>query len=145
MTDLPDTNVWLALVDERHVHHPRARRYWEHEAAERLVFCRVTMLGLLRLGTQPRVMPNPLSPAEAWAIYRQFLALPLGCFLAEPASIETEFAGHTIAGSLPHRLWSDAYLAAFAIAAGCRLVSFDGDFERFPRLNFLHLAPMSAY
>ena len=139
--DLPDINVWLALVDERHVHHHAARHYWENESAERLAFCRVTMLGLLRLSTHPRVMANPLSAAEAWAIYRQFLALPLACFLAEPAAIEAEFAALTLEHDLPHRLWTDAYLAGFAIAAGCRLVSFDGDFKRFPRLNFLYLAP----
>jgi len=34
-------------------------------------------------------------------------------------------------GELPPRLCTDAYLAALAIANGCRLVSFDRDFERF--------------
>ena len=43
--------------------------------------------------------------------------------------------------TLPHHLWTDAYLASFAIACGCRLVSFDADFVRFPGLNFLHLQP----
>ena len=40
-----------------------------------------------------------------------------------------------------HRLWTDAYLAAFSFASGCRLVSFDADFRRFPGLNFLRLQP----
>ena len=39
----------------------------------------------------------------------------------------------------PNRLWTDAYLAAFAITTGCRLVSFDADFQRFPALLLLHL------
>ena len=43
--DLPDINVWLALVDERHIHHARVRHYWEREATDKLVFCRVTMMG----------------------------------------------------------------------------------------------------
>jgi predicted nucleic acid-binding protein len=26
--DLPDVNVWLALTDDRHVHHHAAQLYW---------------------------------------------------------------------------------------------------------------------
>ena len=37
-------------------------------------------------------------------------------------------------GELPARRWTDAYLAAVAIANGWRLVSFDRDFERFEGL-----------
>jgi len=36
-----------------------------------------------------------------------------------------------------HRLCTDAYLAAFAISASCRVVSFDDDFIRFKGLSFL--------
>jgi len=34
--------------------------------------------------------------------------------------------------------WTDAYLAAFAAASGCRLVALDGDFRRYPAVAFLH-------
>ncbi|MBI5660405.1 MAG: PIN domain-containing protein [Nitrosomonadales bacterium] len=98
------------------------------------------MLGLLRLSTQPKVLSRTLTHEEAWSIYRQYLANPAVCFLAEPASTEAQFATLSLSGIMPHRLWTDAYLAAFAIAAGCRLVSFDDDFQRFDGLNFLHLA-----
>ncbi|MDP1902558.1 MAG: hypothetical protein Q8K96_19230 [Rubrivivax sp.] len=54
--DLPDVNVWLALAVQEHPHHAAARQYWANEAAARLHFCRVTMLGLVRLLTQPRLM-----------------------------------------------------------------------------------------
>jgi toxin-antitoxin system PIN domain toxin len=138
--DLPDINVWLALVDERHAHHHRARHYWEHEAANKLAFCRVTLLGFLRLSTHAQVMPNPLSTEEAWAIYRQFLALPVVCWLPEPAGTDAHFESLTKGNGFIHRLWTDAYLAAFAQANPCRLVSFDADFNRFAGLNFLHLS-----
>ena len=39
------------------------------------------------------------------------------------------------------RLWTDAYLAAFALAGGHRLVTFDQDFLRFPGLEVLRLSP----
>jgi len=35
--------------------------------------------------------------------------------------------------------WTDAYIAALALASGYRLVAFDADFCRFPGVDFLHL------
>lgn len=65
MTDLPDVNVWLALVDQRHAHHPRASAYWSHQAAGRIAFCRMTMIAFLRLCTNPKAVANPKTNAEA--------------------------------------------------------------------------------
>lgn len=137
--DLPDINVWLALVDGNHAHHAAASRYWSENADADAAFVRVTMLGLLRLSTQPRVLSRPLSADEAWAIYRQYLAQPQIHFLPEPPDLDRHFASLSTQPGLPRQLWTDAYLAAFAIAGGCRLVSFDSDFARFPGLHFLHL------
>ena len=47
-------------------------------------------------------------------------------------------------GTLVPRLWTDAYLAAFARSAGWRLVTFDADFSRFEGLNVLRLHPDSV-
>lgn len=51
--DLPDLNVWLALTWPQHSHHPQAVHYWAEQAAERVLFCTVTALGLVRLLCQP--------------------------------------------------------------------------------------------
>ncbi len=142
--DLPDLNVWLALIDQNHVHHAVAERYWEGSADAQLGFTRVSMLGLLRLSTQPRVLSRPLSNTEAWNIYRQLSAAPQVTFLPEPATLETTFATLTTTTALPNRLWTDAYLAAFALTSGARLVSFDADFTRFPGLNFFPLGNPSV-
>lgn len=144
LTDLPDINVWLTLVDKRHEQHQAASRYWETEASTTLAFCRVTALGFLRLSTHARALANPLSPQEAWAIYRQFLAIPILRFLAEPAGLDDHFQALTCTPVFPHHLWTDAYLAAFCLAGNYRMVSFDADFKRFAALNFLHLAPPTS-
>ena len=141
MNDLPDINVWLALIDKRHVHHLTASRYWADATVQNRAFCRVTANGFLRLSTQSKALPNPLSPHEAWITYRQFLSLPIIRWLPEPPELDVTYCALTCAPAFVHRLWTDAYLAAFAMTAGCRLVSFDGDFKRFAGLNFLHLAP----
>jgi predicted nucleic acid-binding protein len=39
------------------------------------------------------------------------------------------------------KLWTDAWIAALALEHGCRVVSFDADFAKFPGLDFLHLEP----
>jgi len=137
--DLLDINVWLALVDENHAHHAAASNYWHRQKAERVAFCRVSMLGLLRLSTQPRVLSRVLTAEEAWAIYRRYLALAPVCFLAEPVTLEQHFAALSAPQNLPHHMWTDAYLAAFALAGQSRLVSFDSDFKRFAKLDFFHL------
>ena len=50
--DLPDLKVLLALATADHKHHDHAVAYWESEAAEQVLFCRVTALGLVRLVSQ---------------------------------------------------------------------------------------------
>ncbi len=139
--DLPDINVWLALAVQEHPHHAQAQRYWAslHEpGAARSVlgpdlwFCRVTMLGLVRLLCQPKAVgPGALDLRAAWQLYAQYRALPRIGLLSEPRSCDDALRALVGADPLPARLWTDAYLAALASASGLRLVTFDRDFERF--------------
>jgi toxin-antitoxin system PIN domain toxin len=140
MTDLPDVNVWLALADENHSHHAAAQSYWLHQAAPSVVFCRVSMLGFFRLATHRNVLSRPLTPAEAWGIYRTYLDQEDVDFLSESSAVEGEFQTLTCQPGFSPQLWTDAYLAAFARCVGCRIVSFDSDFKDFPGLDFLHLS-----
>lgn len=140
MTDLPDVNVWLALVDENHVHHERALAYWCEQAAPEIAFCRITMLALLRLSTHPKVLSRPLRPDEAWSIYRGYRKDAGVGFIAETPEVDSRFMAMSTAVELPHHLWTDCYLAALATCLKCRIVSFDDDFKRFPDLYFLHLS-----
>ncbi len=141
-TDLPDVNVWLALVDRHHEHHPRARRYRDGESAPRIAFCRVSMLGLLRLGTNPVVTHGEaFTASEAWNAYRAFRMLPEVAFLDEPPQLEAQLAAWSDAEDFPVRAWTDCYLASVALLSSSRLISFDRDFARFDGLEFLRLEP----
>ena len=143
--DLLDINVWLALVDENHTHHVRARRYWEEESAPQIAFTRVTMLGFVRLLTHSKVMQgNPFTPAQAWNAYRAFRQLPEIVWLGDldedaqaTDAVMVRWIGDSGFSTLH---WTDSYLAALAETYGCRLVSFDRGFERYQPLSFLHLA-----
>lgn len=140
MRDLLDASVWLPLSAPEHVHYPRARRYWDEESASELAFCRVTALALLRHLTNPQILGDvTLDGGAAWRALETWLALPQITFLAEPPGLDESLAQW--AGKLDLRAgqWANAYLAAFAVASGCRLVAFDDSFHRYPGIKFLHL------
>jgi toxin-antitoxin system PIN domain toxin len=138
--DLPDINVWLAFSVEAHPHHQRARHYWYEESGDQLAFCRLTVLGFLRLATNATVMEGkPLTVSQAWQAYSDFRRLPEVVLTAEPEGCEAWLEQWALGNSPSPRHWTDAYLAAFARAAGLRLVSFDRDFIHFDGLDFLRL------
>ena len=138
--DLPDLNVWLALAYPQHSHHHEAVHYWEQQAAEQVLFCTVTALGLVRLVCQPKVMGAAVkTPKEASALLEACCQQP-GVSMAstEPQGWDL-FHQFLRSGEVPARLCTDAYLAAIAMANGWRLVTFDRDFERFEGLVRLTL------
>ena len=138
--DLPDVNFWLGYSVADHVHHERAKAYWHDVSAERVAFCRITALGFLRLSTNANVMAGaPLSVAEAWRAYVALRRAPEIELAAEPADCEAAIERIVLGAVLPARMWTDAYLAAFAISGKMRLISFDADFGRFDGLDFLLL------
>lgn len=64
---LVDTNVWLALLDEDHVHHANSKPWIRSVAPEQALLCRVVQLSLLRLLTNsPAMRGSPRSPVQAW-------------------------------------------------------------------------------
>ena len=134
--DLLDVNVWVGLCSAAHPFHTEAMRYWQSvcEAETPLWFCRSTMMGLVRVLSQPRAMgPNVLSLTQAMTMYRQWLETPAVGLLADPPGLDDAIA--QLLGRRgepqPIRLWTDMCLAATAQSAGLRMVTFDRDFERF--------------
>ncbi len=123
---LPDTNVWLALTFDSHAHHRQAVAWFDTLAPGSCAFCRFTQQGLLRLATNPSVMQDDaVTMAKAWAFYDAFLGDDRVYFAQEPAGLEQNWRRHTNKRAYTHRVWSDAYLVAFAEAAGLKNVSFD--------------------
>jgi len=131
----------LALTWPEHIHRQHAVQYWEQQAAEQVLFCTVTALGLVRLVCQPKLMGTAVrNAAEASALLDGLCQQP-GVKLAEPEHDGWEVFHQLLrGGALPARLCTDAHLAALAIANGWRLVSFDRDFERFQALERLALS-----
>ena len=98
---LIDINVWLALSWGQHPHSPAAHKWLSDlpKASVRLLFCRITQLGLLRLLTNEMVMgQSVLSIDEAVDVYDRWREDPRGEFAAEPHGTEQGFR-HATAGS----------------------------------------------
>lgn len=141
---LCDVNVWIALAISGHSHHGAARVWLDGvDARASIFFCRATQQAFLRLLTNPAVlMPfgdSPLSNDRAWAAYEALLADDRIVFADEPAGLEGLWRELGSSRRASHRLWADAYLAAFATAGEFRLVTTDGGFRQFNGLDLLLL------
>ena len=120
MKHLCDSNVFLALAVEQHVHHRSAATWFEAlTGADTALFCRATRIFFLRLLTQ-KIAPDfvPLTNRAAWAALDQLMADETWRQLADGDAAS------------PKR-WADAYLAAFATTGGLRMVTLDKDFLNF--------------
>ena len=123
---LPDVNVWLALAFEVHVHHRRALEWFDTLPPRSCGFCRLTQQGFLRLASNPAVLKDSaVTLDEAWSCYDALLGDDRVFVLTEPAGLEANWRRHTQRQSYSHRVWSDAYLAAFAEKSSLRVVTLD--------------------
>jgi len=131
--DLADTNFWLSLTLEAHPHHKSACRWFE-EKAERhtIVFNRATQQSYLRLLTQSLGTGyQPCSLAEAWNYYDLLIEDDRIRWTSEPAGLELVWRRMSQMNRCSPKLWMDAYLAAFSVSGGYRLVTFDQAYRQF--------------
>jgi toxin-antitoxin system PIN domain toxin len=139
-TQLLDVNVWLALAFDSHAHHAKAKAWFDGLTGELCHFCRMTQQGFLRLAANPKVFgPDARTLDEAWELYDLFLSDPRVTFAAEPPGLEPQWRLFTGGRRFAPNLWNDAYLAAFAVAGGYELVTFDHGFSQYPGLAFVIL------
>jgi uncharacterized protein len=141
---LADSNFWVALGLSRHQFHTAAMS-WLHrrEAENRLVLCRATQQSFLRLITTPGLTAQYGLPAvnnrEAWSVYQSFFDSGRVEFTEEPADLEMHWQQLSSRPTASPKLWMDAYLAAFAMKGGYRLLTSDTGFRQFRGLEVVLL------
>ena len=69
--------------------------------------------------------------ADAWRAYDDLFDDPRVVYCEEPDAVEPLWRQYTDRSSFSPKVWNDAYLAAFARAAGFELVTFDRGFAQF--------------
>ena len=124
---LPDVNVWLALFHGGHSHHTIAKSWYDAlDPLPTFCFCRQTQLGLFRLLSTSVVMDGTaLKLAECWRLYDIWIDSGQAKLQDEPTGLEAALHSNTQAPIVAPKLWTDAYLTAFAQAASLTLVTFD--------------------
>lgn len=137
---LADSNVWLALALSGHEHHASVSSWFASlELENEVAFCRFTQLAFVRLLTTRAVLKlygnPPLSNNQAWKFYSELLVDDRIGFVAEPEGLEPTWRRLASVRSASPKLWMHAYLAAFAIAGGHRLVTIDNAFSQFQGLD----------
>ena len=131
-----DSNVWIGSLFVAHPAHQQAKgALMEATPAEPAIFCRSTEQSFLRLASSPLLLKAygaaSLTNRDAWMALETWLQLPQVCQRQEPPGLEALWHQLATRDSPCPKLWMDAYLAAFAIAGGLQLVTFDHDFKTF--------------
>lgn len=137
---LLDLNLLLYAVNSDSAHHRAAKRWLETALNddEPVALPWAVLLGFLRIATNKRILPRPLSTAQATAVVDGWLAQAAVRVLSPGEEhwriLKVLLAETGTAGNLT----TDAHLAALAIENGATLYSTDTDFQRFSRLRWIN-------
>jgi predicted nucleic acid-binding protein len=84
---------------------------------------------------RPCLGPNALSRGGGGEKYDLLQSDPYVSFIDEPAGLEPLWRDYTQQRLYSHKVWTDAYLAAFAQAANLELVTFDRGFAQYQNVR----------
>lgn len=136
---LLDVNVILAAHRRDHPHHGPARTWIEALLEHREPFGAPVWVwvSFVREATTREIWNEPSTIADAFRFVRAMQLQPGWVHVDAGAGHLGELEALCRAADASGALLPDASLAATAISLGCRLASFDGDFARFPGLDWL--------
>jgi len=124
---LLDVNVLVAIAWPNHVHHPVARNWFLANRPGLWATCSLTESGFVRISSNPKVLPIPVSPADAIALLFRLRAEPGHMFWADSVSI-VDSAHVPRSRLVSHAQITDAHLLALARERGGRIATFDRGF-----------------
>lgn len=128
-----DANVLLYAVNEASPQHAASIRWLDEslDGDDNVAFTWNVLLAFVRIATNPRIMPVPLSAEEAMGQVQEWIAAPSAHVLNPGERHATILADLLLATGATANLVNDAHLAALAIEHRAGVVTFDADFERF--------------
>lgn len=118
---LLDVNVLVALVWDSHVHHLEARRWFAAHAGDGWATCPITESGFVRVSSNPKVLPAPVTADDAMSVLRGVRAAPGHRFVVDDVSI----ADADVPPIHGYRQVTDAHLVTLARRHAMPLVTFD--------------------
>ncbi len=135
---LVDVNILIYASNAESEQHEPSREWLNEQlsGATDVGLPWASLLGFLRIVTNPRLFRRPLSMQEAWGQVSSWLSADAS-WTPSPTERHAEVLAPLLAlPAVLGNLVSDAHLAALAIEHGLTLCSTDGDFARFPGLNW---------
>jgi uncharacterized protein len=133
-----DANLLLYAYNASAQEHTRAKAFLEDllSGDEPVAFCWPVLLAFVRIATNPRAFPQPMSRLEAAIAVSSWLERPQSVIVSAGENHWDVFQRVMSEGKVSGPLVSDAHLAALTIEYGGTLLTTDHDFSRFPRLRF---------
>lgn len=134
-----DINLLIYAHLMRAPQHQAARAWLDEQLSTvRVGLPWLSLLGFLRIVTNPRATNPPETMASAIAQTKAWLGLE-NVWIPQPTSRHAEVLVSLLEGArLTRDLTSDAHIAALAIEHGLTICSADSDFARFPNVRWMN-------
>lgn len=143
--NLIDVNLLVYAVNSTASQHHPVKKWLEEmtSSGAPIVFPWVTIIGFLRVATNAKALPNPLTTNQALSSLQQWLGRD-HVHIVEPGPWHWQILSEMIARfNLVGNSLTDAHLAAMAIEHGWTLYSADRGFARYPNLKWVNPIPES--
>jgi toxin-antitoxin system PIN domain toxin len=143
---LIDTNLLVYAYVPALEQHAAARRWFEKTISEdeAVGLAWVSVLGFLRVVTNPRIFRVPLRVDRAVAVVDEWLEQQaVEIVLPTPRHWST-LRGLLVEGQAGGTLTTDAHIAALSIEHGATVYTTDRDFMRFPHVRAVNPLTSSA-
>lgn len=136
---LPDVNVLIYAFRREAEQHERYAAWLAQVVAggDEIALNDHSLIGLVRIVTNPRIMSDPAPVALALAFVNRLIGAQRARWLPSGSAVWNRFG--ELADTDRHitgNLVPGAYLAALALTHGCRLATADRGFARYPGLDW---------
>jgi uncharacterized protein len=140
---IADANVLLPVLADGHAHQLPASAWWEACDDGDVGLSLPVRMALLRLLSNGRVMgTSVLRPAQAWGAVQSLIDDPRIEVVDQVPASHSKLWYDNVARREPSPdLWTDAWLAALAMAHDCEMVTFDRGFRSYSKLKLRLLEP----
>jgi uncharacterized protein len=135
---LVDANLLIYAANTAAPEHDLARSWLDEQLSGtgRVGLPWPSLLAFVRLASNPIVVRRPITPRDAWRQVEEWLACE-SAWIPTPGRQHAEVVGRFLQHAwMTSRLVPDAHLAALAVEHGLTLCSTDGDFARFPGVEW---------
>jgi toxin-antitoxin system PIN domain toxin len=120
---LLDVNVLMALSWPSQVHHKLATEWFIGKKRSGFSTCPLTQAAFVRLSSNPSVLKNAVTPADALTLLERITELPGHQFWPDDLPVADAIGGDRMITG--HRQITDAYLIGLAAAHGGKFATLD--------------------